>query len=87
YRWRFRKSPHSEVQSGVGRVVEEFAMVPLPNGNSVVSAKNGPGSLYISAGEIRLLWSVKDAKSAFAYYCRPLAQVRVISGAAFGATP
>lgn len=87
YRWRFRKSPDSGIQSGVGKVFEDFAQFPLPKGNSLVLSKRSSESLYVTAGEIRFIWSVKDRKSAFVYYCPHLAKVHVVTGSAFGSMP
>ena len=87
YRWRFRQSPSSEVQTGTGRVFENFTEIPLPGRNSLVLPKNGTESLYVSAGQLKFLWSPKDAKSAFAYHCKDIADVRVVPGSLFGTKP
>jgi hypothetical protein len=87
YRWRFREAPGADVKTGTGRVFADFSKVNLPAGNAVVLPRNGARNLYVLAGGIMLMWSEKDRKSGWIYYCRDSAKVEIVPVSEFTSKP
>ncbi|MFA7174651.1 MAG: hypothetical protein WC340_14805 [Kiritimatiellia bacterium] len=87
YRWRFREAPGADVKIGAGRVFEDFSKINLPGANTVVLPRNGTRNLYVIAGGIMLMWSGKDRKSGWVYYCRDLAKVETVPLSEFSSKP
>jgi len=87
YRWKYKRSPESQIEVGSGSVVEKYERFPGRNGheNEVLPL---PGhDLIIRAGEIRGEWSAGGDEYSYFYYNSKLARVEVTGATSFEANP
>ena len=83
YRWKYRRTPDSKIETGSGSLVEKYERFPSRKGrgNEVLPL---PGQdLIIRAGEIRAEWSAGGAENAYFYYNSKLARAELVAAKSF----
>jgi hypothetical protein len=75
YRWRYRKSPTAEIQSGTGSIKASYTLVTLEGGGRFLQ-HNPDHQIDVKTGGLIINWdnasgfNAKDYKPCLSYYAR-----------------